>query len=397
VDPRRRRVLLVILSTTLSGIMGNTLLAPAIPDILDDFGVSDGGAGVLIAATALPGVFLAPVIGVLADRFGRRPLLVPCLAVFGLSGLGAAAAPTFTLLVVARFGMGIGAAGLINLAVVLIGDHWEGDDRTRLVGRNAAFLTTCVAILPLVGGALTDLAGWRVALLPYGLALVFAAFAWRTLEPGRPDTDASLRDQLRALGPVLRRPDLLAVFASGVTVFVLVFGAFLAAIPLHLEDEFGFGATIRGLFLALPALPSTIAAFNLQRLRAGLGTQRLLVVSGAMITIGFVLMGTAHVALLLALGAVVYGFGEGVVIPSLQNIAVSTPARYRGTVVAVFVSSTRLGQTVGPLAAAALFEATSTFTALQVGAVLGVGLTALFVLGPFERSAERSEAAAPAS
>ncbi len=370
--------------------MGNTLLAPAIPDILDTFDVSDGAAGILIAATALPGVFLAPVIGVMADRFGRRPLLVPCLAIFGASGLAAAAAPTFPLLVVARFGMGIGAAGLINLAVVLIGDHWDGEERTRLVGRNAAFLTGCVATIPLIGGALTDLAGWRVALLPYGLALVFAVFARRVLEPGRPDTEASLGDQLRGLGPVLRRPDLLAVFGSGVAVFVLVFGAFLAAIPIHLEDEFGFGATLRGLFLALPALPSTIAAFNLQRLRAALGTHRLLVASGAMMTVGFALMGTAHAALLLAAGAIVYGFGEGSVIPTLQDIAVSSPARTRGAVVAVFVSSTRLGQTVGPLAAAALFETTSTYTALQVGAILGAALTAAFVFGPFDRSDRRA-------
>jgi predicted MFS family arabinose efflux permease len=366
--------------------MGNTLIAPALPDILDEFGVADSGAGVIIAATSLPGVFLAPVIGLLADRYGRRNLLVPCLAVFGIFGLLAAAAPTFEVLVLARFGMGIGAAGLVNLAIVLIGDFWSGDERVRLLGRNAAFLTAGVAILPPMGGVITDLFGWRAALLPYGSALFFAAFAWRTLDESPPNAGVSLREQLRGVGEVIRRPSLIVVFISGGLLFFIIFGAFLAAVPIHLEEEFGFSASIRGVFLAIPAIPSTLAAFNLQRLQARFGTRRLLVSSGVLLTIGFVLMGGAHVPALFALGALVYGFGEGASFPMLQNIAVSSAAlEVRGAVTAVFVSAIRLGQTAGPLASAALFEATSTFTALQFGALLAGGLTLLFALGPFSR------------
>ena len=69
--PPRGQIVLVILSATLTGIMGNTLIAPSIPDILDDFDVGDGGAGLIIAATSFPGIFLAPVIGLLADPYFR--------------------------------------------------------------------------------------------------------------------------------------------------------------------------------------------------------------------------------------------------------------------------------------------------------------------------------------
>ena len=55
----RRSLFVLILAITGTGIMGNTLLAPAIPDILDEFGVSDAGAGLLIAGLAV-GLF-APV------------------------------------------------------------------------------------------------------------------------------------------------------------------------------------------------------------------------------------------------------------------------------------------------------------------------------------------------
>jgi MFS transporter, ACDE family, multidrug resistance protein len=379
---RRRGLFALIRAVTGTGIMGNTLLAPAIPDILDEFGVGDSGAGLLIAATSFPGIFMAPTMGVLADRFGRRRVLVPCLATFGAFGIAAALAPTFAWLLVARFGMGIGAAGLINLAVVLIGDHWGSLERTRLIGRNAAFLTVCLALMPPIGGALTDLAGWRLALTPYGLGLVTAVVAWRMLPADRPDATATLRDQLGGVGEVVRRREMMVILVGGAASFVMIFGVFLSTLPIHLENEFGFGATVRGLFIALPAVPSTLIAFNLQRVRERVDARRLLVASAIAFAAGFALIGASTSVALVVIGCMVYGVGEGALIPTLQDQAVElSPPEHRGAVVAVYVGAARLGQTVGPLGAAALFGATSTFVSLEVGALLAVGLAALFALG----------------
>ena len=93
---------------TVTGILSNTLIYPAIPDILDDLGIDDGAVGLLVAAASIPGIAMAPLIGVLADRYGRRRILVPCLVIFGLCGALAAFAPSFAWLLVARFGQGIG-------------------------------------------------------------------------------------------------------------------------------------------------------------------------------------------------------------------------------------------------------------------------------------------------
>ena len=78
----------------------------------------------------MPGIVLAPVIGILADRFGGRRVLAPCLAMFGVFGVIAAAAPTFEVMLAARFAMGVGTAGLVNLAIVLISDTFDrGNER----------------------------------------------------------------------------------------------------------------------------------------------------------------------------------------------------------------------------------------------------------------------------
>lgn len=378
----RRGLFALILAITGTGIMGNTLLAPVIPDVLDEFGVGDGGAGLLVAATSFPGIFMAPIMGVLADRFGRRRVVVPCLATFGAFGVGAALAPTFAWLLVARLGMGIGAAGLINLAVVLIGDHWSGLDRTRLIGRNAAFLTVCLALMPPIGGVLAEIGSWRLALAPYGLGLVTAAVAWRLLPADDPDTGVSLRDQLDGLGEVIRRPAVVVVLIGGAASFVMIFGVFLSTLPIHLENEFGYGASIRGLFIAVPAVASTLVAFNLQRVRERLDARRLLVICSFAFATGFALIGASQSVALLVIGCLVYGLGEGALIPTLQDQAVElSPPEHRGAVVAAYVGAARLGQTIGPLGAAAIFGATSTFVALEVGAALAVGLAVLFAFG----------------
>ena len=379
----RRSLFVLILAITGTGIMGNTLLAPAIPDILDEFDIADSGAGLLIAATSFPGIFMAPVIGVLADRLGRRRVLVPCLATFGVFGTAAALAPSFAWLVAARFGMGIGAAGLINLAVVLIGDNWGPADRTRLIGRNAAFLTVCLAVMPPIGGVLTDLGSWRLALAPYSLAMLTAVVAWRMLPPDRPDATATVREQLGGVGEVIRQPAVLMILIGGAVSFVMIFGVFLSTLPIHLENEFGYGASVRGLFLALPAIPSTLVAFNLQRVRERMSARVLLVSCSLAFAAGFALIGATDAVGLIVLGCIVYGVGEGALIPTLQAQAVElSPPEHRGAVVAVYVGAARLGQTAGPLGAAALFGATTTFFTLEVGAALALALAAMFALGP---------------
>ncbi|MFP5489692.1 MAG: MFS transporter, partial [Acidimicrobiia bacterium] len=72
----------------------------------------------------------------------------PCLAVFGAAGVAAVVAPTFEAMLAARFAMGFGAAGLVNLAITLIGDTYTGERRTFWIGKNAGVLTAGLAVFP---------------------------------------------------------------------------------------------------------------------------------------------------------------------------------------------------------------------------------------------------------
>lgn len=341
----------LIFAITITGIMANTMIAPAIPDILTDLGVAQNAAGLVLAAATLPGIVVAPVIGLLADRYGRREVLVPCLAAFGVAGGLASFAPTFGMLIFLRLLQGVGSAGLINLAVVVIADHWRGVDRARIIGQNSAMLTIALAVLPPLGGGLTDLVGWRASFAPYWIGVPIAAVAARVLGPSN-RRDVRIGEQVRHALGYLRSARVLAAMGSGMMLFVLIFGLILTALPLYLAEDFGLGATERGLVLGVPALTATVGALSLGPLTARFGPRRLVLTGSAVVTVAFAIVAQAPVLAVVVLGALLYGLGEGATIPSLQAIvAGAAPASSRGAVVAVWVGGVRAGQSAGPLLA----------------------------------------------
>ena len=371
---------LLIVSITVTGIMANVLLTPAIPDIVEEFDTGASGAGLVLAAATAPGILLAPVIGVLADRYGRKALLVPCLLVFGMAGGSAAFAPSFGVLLALRLLQGVGAAGLINLAVTLIGDHYEGIERAKRMGQNAAALTASITVLPPLGGLLTAVGGWRLSFAPYWLGLATAVVVIVVLPTDRQRATTTITEQLRSTKPYLASPPVIGAVVMAFLLFVVIFGLFLTALPYHLANRFDVGAAGRGVALAAPAVTSTLASFNLGRLQARFGTRGLLLAGSANLAVACVVIALAgNVGLIVAAG-LLYGFGDGVMIATLQDVvAGSAPGSHRGSVVAVFVGFTRAGQTFGPVAAGIGLEHTSARTIFLVGAALA----AFMALGQF--------------
>jgi ACDE family multidrug resistance protein len=377
---RPRPPLALVYSLTVTGVLANTLVAPVVPDILHDLGVAQSSAGLVLAAATLPGIVLAPVIGVLADRYGRRAVLIPCLVVFGIGGVANAFASSFGTLLALRFLQGIGGAGLVNLAVVLIGDHWSGVERARVIGHNAAALTLALAVLPPLGGGLADVAGWEAVFLLYGVAFVTAVGVAR-LVPPTPRRDSTMREQLRQAAPYLRSGHMIGVVVMGILAFVLIFGLFLTVLPLYLENRFGLDAGGRGLVLAAPAVTSTVAAFFLGALRARLRRGVLLRASIALFVVSFVaIWGVASLPVLVG-AALVYGLGEGVLISLLQDEAAgAAPTASRGAVVAVWVGGARAGQTIGPLLAGVGLDTIGARGTFAAGAAVAVGLAGVQAL-----------------
>ena len=118
--------LLIVVSITLMELMGTMSINPVLPGIAGEFELSPQQIGWVTTAFVVPIALGAPVCGILADRFGRKTILVPSLFLFAIAGFACAFAPNFQILLGWRFLQGIGAASLEALALTLICDLYTG-------------------------------------------------------------------------------------------------------------------------------------------------------------------------------------------------------------------------------------------------------------------------------
>jgi len=375
-----RASLWLIFAITGTGVMANTMVGPSIPDILDHFGRPDSDAGILVAAGPAPAILLAPLFGVLADRHGRRAVLVPALATFALGGTLAMFAPTWWSLIAARALQGIGGASLIGLAVSLIADNWQGPDRIRYISWNSAVLTVGVAGFPPLGGLLASFGTWRWSFSLFPVGFVTAVLVARNLGGHSTTSDSTVRQQISKASTVIGKPAVKAAIGMAFVVFVMIFGLFLTVFPIMLEDKFGLEARSRGLVIGVPAISSTIAALLLSRTRARLGARRVVGFGAIVLGGAYAIVGTADAVIVVVVGSLVYGFAEGALIPTLQEVVSSAAdTDSRAAVVSVFTSVMRAGQTAGPLIASLLISGLGAETLFVLGAaaLVGVGLAVL--------------------
>lgn len=137
-------------------------MLPALPDIGNALGVARENDRQWIITAYLLGFGVAQIFyGPLADRYGRKPVLMIGVGLYALFGLLAALAPTFELLILARVGSGIGAAGLRVLAVSIVRDRYEGRTMARVMSLSFLVFLGVPIIAPSLGAAILHVAPWH--------------------------------------------------------------------------------------------------------------------------------------------------------------------------------------------------------------------------------------------
>jgi MFS family permease len=377
VAPDPRRLLPLIVTITGMGVLAFAVIAPALPDLADELGVSRGAIGLIQGAVAVPGIFLAAYTGYLADKFGRRRVIRASLLLFGVFGLSCFFARSYWLLVGARVLQGLGTSGLLSLGVVLIGDLFTGLERRWAMGINLAALTMTTTLAPIVGGLLAEGGTFRPFLV-YVLAFpVF--FMARRLPAPADDTPPSppfthLREAMQLLKAKERRSDFLGVLPMSALTLGVFLGLGLTVLPLFLESEFNLGVSQRGLIAAVLSGSSSLASVFSGRVGSLLTPRQVLTTAFTFMVVGFTLVGLAPSLWILPLGLVVLGLATGSIFPLLQDYSASAgPAHYRGMLVGTWVSANRVGQFVGPSGGTAVANAIGDRRAYFVGAaVMGV-------------------------
>lgn len=183
------------------------MLSPALPALGAAFGVGPRDLAWVFTLYLLANVVSIPVATKLADRYGRRPVYIACVAVFALGSVLAIAAPSFAVFLVARAAQAAGAGGIFPVATAAIADRVPPDRRGAALGLVAATWGLAAVIGPALGGLITHFISWHwVFALNVPLAAVVVVMA-RTHVPANP---ANARGPLDVAGIVTLAIGLLA-------------------------------------------------------------------------------------------------------------------------------------------------------------------------------------------
>lgn len=215
-NPRRWIGLIFISLAVALIIVDSTIVNVAIPSIVDELRVSSTGVQWIQESYTLVFAALLLVFGALADRLGRRRLLVTGVTVFALASILAALAPNGDLLVLSRVVQGIGGAMVLPTTLSLVNAEFQGRERGIAFAIWGSTIGGMVAVGPLLGGWLTTDFSWRWA---FGInPAISIAIIIGALVVVRESRDREHAGRIDGVGAVL------SVVASASLVFGLVEG-----------------------------------------------------------------------------------------------------------------------------------------------------------------------------
>src|SRR4051812_39814625 len=189
-SPRRRGLGLVFISVAVSLIIHDaTIVNAPVPSIIDELGITSTEVQWVQEAYTVVFASLLLLFGSLADRFGRRRMMLIGVVIFTLASVLAALAPSAGLLVLARLVQGVGGAMILPTTLSLINATFRGRERGIAFAVWGSTIGGMAAVGPLLGGWLTTAFSWRWAFginVPLGIIIVIGVLLTVTesREPG---------------------------------------------------------------------------------------------------------------------------------------------------------------------------------------------------------------------
>jgi len=385
-DPRFR----VILLGSVVSPMGSSLVSPLLDSLVGVYGVGEARIGLVMAAFTAPAIVAIPLVGIVSDRYGRKPILTAGLATFGAAGAALAFTTDFRVVVALRLLQGVGFTGIAPVLIAATGDLFGGDREATAQGLRFTTVGLSLAVFPALAGLLVAVA-WQFPFALFALGLPAAGVVHLWFE--EPETTADAADRgldWRRLAGVLRTPRIALVLLGRPVPSVLWFG-FLTYNSIVVVRFLDGTPAAAGALVGVASVASSAGGAQVGRLTAAFETRRVPLLAGTAAS-GLGLGGIAIAPSLpvAGVGAVVIGVGFGVVL-TLYRSTISTlaPAELRGSLVSVGESAGRIGSTLTPVvmgAAVAVatprygFEAAVRGTIIAVvGGAVAVGVVAILL------------------
>ncbi len=354
----RRIILLLALSV---GLMqtGFGLIYPIFGRRLSEFGAGVNAMGLMITAFAVTQFIMSPIAGALADRYGRRPLILVGLVGFVAVNLGFLAVQSVAGFIAVRAAEGFLVAGLFPAANAVVGDLMPEERRAQWVGILMGSSMAGFIFGPTLGGLMYDAWGFAAPFVisaALGALACVAAIRWvpetHTAAPA-PRAAQTPKLSLRAMLP---RP--LYLFATLLACDFVVMFSWSFTEPqmvFHFYDNLGWATARFGEVIGVYGLALVLTQAGLGRLGDRLGRKLPILVGLALIGLFYFSLAFFSSFPLTLLFAAVSGIGEGLYVPALGALFLDiTPETHRSRIMGIKASVGSAAGVIGPLAVAGL-------------------------------------------
>jgi DHA1 family tetracycline resistance protein-like MFS transporter len=397
-NPKRVRRIIVLLAGSVALMMtGLGIIVPIFARRFDEMGGGVQALGLMIMAFALAQFLAAPVLGSLADRYGRRPFILLALGSFAVANVGfllASSVTTFTIIRAAEGGL---AAGLYPAAMGIVADVAPEEERARWIGIVMAGYGAGFILGPVLGGFLYDWLGYTAPFIASAVmaSIAFVAAAILVPETRTPalrhrDALSRRREKDRTIGTSeslwKTLPQPLTVFAVLLLVeftFVFAFAFIEPQLVFYLYEDLGWSTVQFGVLAGVYGLAIVVGQVTLSGLSDKYERKPIIVIGLALNAVFYasLLFSTSYPMLLFT--AALSGLGEALTLPALSAYVLDmTAEQHRSRAMGIKESAAALGGVVGPLLVVTASAATTAqgVFALAAGLVVIVAVIVLLDL-----------------
>ncbi|MEM1425972.1 MAG: MFS transporter, partial [Cyanobacteria bacterium P01_H01_bin.130] len=264
-------IVILLSAGALSSMTGGTV-DPVFPDITRSLVMDDRWTGTVASLHILTTAIAGPIMGLLADRLGKKLILVSALVAYALFGAMGGLAQNTEFYILSRLLVGVASGGIAAASIGWLATKYDGEVRSRILGYAASALASASIVFPLVGGWVGSF-GWRWAFAIYLLGIPVALVVVFGLKAGSDGPNEAL-EQLPLLRQTLKKPDLWLTFA-GLALSSACFAMVIVYAPLYFSEVIGADSVLNGMILAARAIGAAIlAAVGASRLARRLGVRR---------------------------------------------------------------------------------------------------------------------------
>lgn len=340
-------------------VLGNSMLIPVLPDMGRVMDLDKSVTGLAVTAFSLAAGVGIALAGYLADRYGRKVVIVPSLLLYGLGGVISGLAgwwladAGFMMVMIGRVVQGLGAAGTAPVAMAFVGDLFSGGQRVTALGILEASNGLGKVVSPILGALVGALFVWWGVFFAYAFTAVpFALAVWfLTAEPQRQKA-GGFKQYFGSIVKVFKEKGipLVACFWAGTVALFVLFGV-LFFLSEHLETAHDIDGVPKGYLIMWPVLAMSVTSFasglflqSRQQLLKTFVVAGLIVQIAGMLLVAFVPQDWAFFT-----GVIVGGLGTGLQLPGLNNLVTSAAGtEQRAGITSIYGAVRFIGVAFGP-------------------------------------------------